>query len=77
MKQLEKKGYFINKDGKDSRDLYKAPKRKSSDGDEEMKDDSPKKKSAKPTKSTKEDRKSQEMYDENVCKPKRPMTSCF
>ena len=26
IKQLGEKGYFINKDGKDSRDLYKAPK---------------------------------------------------
>ena len=26
LKQLEKKGYFINKHGKDSRDLYKPEK---------------------------------------------------
>ena len=36
LKQLEKKGWFKNKDGIDSRDLYKAPKKsKSADGDNE------------------------------------------
>jgi len=47
MKQLEKKGWFKNKDGEDSRDLYKpGKKRKSSDADQEMEDVSPKKKGA-------------------------------
>lgn len=35
-----------------------------------MSDEAPQKK-----KSAKEDRKSQELYDENVCKPKKPMTA--
>lgn len=37
LKQLEKKGYFINKDGKDSRDLHK-PKKAADKEDEEMED---------------------------------------
>lgn len=76
LKQLEKKGFFINKDGKDSRDIYKPPKKSSDEEkntDHEMSDEGPQKK--KSAKAMKEDRKSQELYDENVCKPKKPMTS--
>ena len=46
MKQLEKKGFFINKEGKDSRDPYKVDKKRKPSADAEMEDVAPKKKSA-------------------------------
>lgn len=68
LKQIEKKGYFINNEGKDSRDLFKVSK--SGTKDVKMKEAQKKK-----VLSKKEEPKKSEPKDDNICRPKRPFTS--
>jgi len=68
---LEKKGFFINKDGKDSRDLYKPAKAKNVE-DEEMEEVE-----KKPAKAEKVEKVEKKKPEDDGAKPKKVTSAYF
>lgn len=86
LKQLERKGWFKDSNGKDSRDLYKPKKIKNADGEEVIVEPKPpKSKKTLKVKMTREERKEwrikkreeeqKKLEDREIAKPKRPLSA--
>ena len=78
LKQLEKKGFFKNKDGKDSRDLLKSDKKEKAVSVKSKKPAVAPKKVPKTKKALKQEareaKEAEKKKDGNICVPKRPCT---